>query len=114
MRTDPKPEEVVRPRAELVEQLVKSREGHTCAVCPASIKGGFLMCVKHWRLVPKDEQQRVYRTWGSFQRANVRSGYFDRVRREYFEARDLAITSVQARLAPPPITTSNSIEGATP
>lgn len=71
---------------------------HTCAICPASIKQGFLMCASHWHRVPHAEQQAVYRTWGTYQRMHPRSGSGLVARSAYFEARDKAIASANAIL----------------
>jgi len=81
---------------ELKARLAEARAGHHCAVCPATIKHGFLMCARHWHLVPRVEQQEVYRTWGRFQRSHARSGFGACARSEYFEARDRAIASAKA------------------
>lgn len=67
-----------------------------CAVCPAPIKHGFLMCAKHWRLVPHAEQQEVYRNWGRFQRSHALGGFGASARSLYFEARDRAIARARA------------------
>lgn len=81
---------------ELKARLAEARAGHHCAICPAPIKGGFLMCAKHWHLVPRVEQQDVYRTWGRMQRSHPRSGFGACCRSEYFKARDRAIASAKA------------------
>lgn len=38
---------------------------HGCAICARPIPRGKLMCWPHWRLVPRNRQQDVYRTWGN-------------------------------------------------
>lgn len=76
-----------------------SLPAHTCAVCPAPIQRGYLMCLAHWRLVPHEQQLEVYRTWGRWQRClkpHLASGR--RLQAEYFAARDAAIASAQAAL----------------
>lgn len=80
-------------------------ERHPCAVCPKPIGTGFLMCWEHWKLVPRDQQQQVYRTWGRYQNVGgVGIAGFARVRNEYFAARDAAIASAQAALGIKPTT----------
>ena len=77
------------------------RPAHHCAVCPQIIQGYFLMCIPHWRLVPHEQQQAVYRTWRHSQRVMGRSGYAAAVHAEYFAARDNAIDSAREALGMP-------------
>lgn len=84
------------PTPDEITAQVQARSGHTCAVCPAPIRRGFLMCSKHWRLVPRPTQQEVYRTWGRMQRSHPRSGFGASTRGEYFRARDAAIACARA------------------
>lgn len=73
---------------------------HACAVCPASIGHDFLMCGKHWRLVPPAQQLAVYRTWGALQRmAPTGRPATLQVRQDYLRAKDAAVASVRAALA---------------
>ena len=58
--------------------------------CGRNCKPGHLMCSGCWRLVPRDLQQEVYRTWRAWQRSN---GDADRMA-AYRSARDAAIASV--------------------
>lgn len=78
---------------------MSTRLHHTCAVCPKPIGSGFLMCLPHWKLVPAEQQQLVYRTFGRWTRcAEPRLQAGVRLRSEYFAARDAAIASAQAAL----------------
>lgn len=88
---------------------MSARLQHTCAVCPKPIASGFLMCLPHWKLVPHEQQQLVYRTYGRWTRCaepRLQSGI--RLRADYFAARDAAIASAQAALGVPTTTTGES------
>lgn len=69
---------------------------HPCAVCAKAIRPGLLMCSRHWNLVPRKEQQAVYRTWAGLQGARNREALS-----EYSKARDAAVAIVNAQIAPP-------------
>lgn len=85
-------------------QLAEARSTHRCAVCPAPIKRGFLMCSRHWKLVPDSEQQEVYRTWGRFERSHTQNGFGAVARTHYFEARDRAVASAKSLIHQPTAT----------
>lgn len=42
-----------------------------CAVCLKKVHAGLLMCATHWRLVPIDLQEDVYRTHAVLQRTSI-------------------------------------------
>lgn len=42
---------------------------HACACCPKPIGQGFVMCGRHWSMLSPGLQNKLYRTWGEFQRA---------------------------------------------
>jgi len=50
---------------------------HKCAVpsCNIKVKHGILMCAPHWRMVPRPEQNAVYRTWRAFLDGGSRPEY---------------------------------------
>lgn len=54
--------------------------------CKNSVKPGHLMCLTHWRLVPRLIQQAVNTTWRAYQRGRHREQL-----EEYRSARDAAI-----------------------
>lgn len=49
-------------------------EPRRCAVpdCGAALDAGLLMCLAHWRMVPRPLQNEVYRTFRERQRTSVR------------------------------------------
>lgn len=71
---------------------------HPCAVCDALIADGLLMCRAHWKLVPHEQQQDVYRSWSRYRNADGGLGQVQRAMRLYFAARDAAVASAQAAL----------------
>lgn len=83
---------------------------HHCAVCDRQIANGLLMCLPHWKLVPTDQQQAVYRSWSRYRRADGGMGQVLRAQRLYFAARDAAIASAQAALGQPTTTTTTTGE----
>lgn len=67
----------------------------TCAVCSKVIRTGLLMCAHHWRMVPADQQQRVYRAYARFTRASAKDmPAWSKARADYEAARDLAVATV--------------------
>lgn len=44
----------------------------SCTVCLKKIRDGLLMCAGHWRQVPMDVQENVYRTYAVLQRTTIR------------------------------------------
>lgn len=78
-----------------------SRYTSRCALCNATVRDDFLMCPQHWRLVPRAQQQTVYRTWGRLQRLRgVGAALSRKVTGEYLAARQAAIESAQGAVAP--------------
>ena len=71
---------------------------HACAVCPKAIAHGKLMCWAHWKLVPTEQQQAVYRTWRRWAGSDRRGALATSARQQYFVARDAAIASVHTAL----------------
>ena len=72
-----------------------------CAVCKAPVRDEFLMCAKHWRLVPRAQQQTVYRTWGRLQRLRgVGAALATSVLNDYRAARQAAIESAKGVASP--------------
>lgn len=70
----------------------------TCAVCSKVIRTGLLMCAHHWRMVPADQQQLVYKAYARFQRSTVKSlSEFFPARAAYEAARDAAVATVHAQ-----------------
>lgn len=71
---------------------------HTChaKLCAAPCRPELLMCLRHWRMVPKALQRRVYETY--------RPGQCDDKlpSREWREAADAAIASVALKEGCPP------------
>lgn len=66
-----------------------------CAVCSRTIRTGLLMCAHHWRMVPADQQQRVYRTYARFTRATASDmPAWGKARADYEAARDAAVATV--------------------
>lgn len=77
---------------------------HPCAVCPAPIGPGLLMCARCWHHVPKDLQEAVFRTYGRITRKAAET--HDSLHRiaAYRKARDAATTAAQACTTTPPTT----------
>ena len=59
-----------------------------CAVCPKRTPMGKLMCNPHWRDVPADLKNKVYRAWSKW---NKNTGTLEALR----EAQMAAIASVE-------------------
>ena len=57
--------------------------------CPKTPKAGHLMCLGHWRLVPRKLQQAVNRTWRNYR--NDRQAYHD--------AKDAAVRAAEKESA---------------
>lgn len=57
--------------------------------CTRSVRAGYLMCGGHWRQVPKDVQNRVWRTWRAFNRDGTAEQWTD-----YADAREDALAAV--------------------
>lgn len=70
---------------------------HLCAVCTRPINLGLLMCSRHWHLVPKDQQQSVYRAYRAMTRKASKPGGLDAVH-AYRQAREAAIQSVESQI----------------
>lgn len=74
---------------------------HRChaAGCETAVAPKLLMCVKHWRMVPRLVQQQVWATYRAGQEVDKRPS------RDYLAAADAAIAAVAAaerrRAAPP-------------
>lgn len=68
----------------------QSTTPHTCAVtdCKVEIARGFLMCGKHWKLLPHQLQSLVNRTYWGWQNGGKLSCYL--------KARREAIAAVQS------------------
>ncbi|WP_029009372.1 hypothetical protein [Azospirillum halopraeferens] len=69
-----------------------------CAVpgCPCTVKRGLLMCLAHWRLVPRALQTAVNRTWRNFCSARgVGAELRGKALDDYREARARAIAAVR-------------------
>lgn len=84
---------------------MKATHSHPCDICTTLIGRSFLMCPRHWRLVPKELQAEVYRTWG---RVNRKAAPHDKLQHiaAYRKARDAAVGA--ARAAAEPTTGENS------
>lgn len=68
-----------------------------CAVCSKVIRTGLLMCAHHWRMVPTDQQSRVYKSHARLARTGVREIHeWGKARTEYEAARDAAVATVHA------------------
>jgi hypothetical protein len=67
-----------------------------CAVpnCCEPTFDGKLMCLAHWRAVPKDLQFDVYRSWATFKKARQRNLQIAALR-SYRNARDAAINHIK-------------------
>lgn len=69
------------------------RDEHHCHArgCGVATKPEMLMCLKHWRMVPREIQRRVWATY--------RAGQCDDkdVSRDWLSAADAAIEAVSAR-----------------
>lgn len=63
--------------------------------CGTEVPPRMLMCLKHWRLVPKDLQRRVWATYREGQEEDKRPS------REWHTAADAAITAVWEHENPP-------------
>ena len=74
---------------------------HPCAVCAKPVIRGKLMCVRHWHLVPKDQQQAVYRSYRAMTRAARKPGGLSTVL-AYRQAREAAVLSVESQITPTP------------
>jgi hypothetical protein len=59
--------------------------------CTHTVRAGQLMCLDHWRQVPKGIQSDVYRHWRSWNRTHD-----DDVWAAYLEARAVALDVVEA------------------
>lgn len=70
---------------------------HRCRVpgCRETIPLDMLMCRAHWRLVPKDRQRAVWRTWRARQRAQAPS-VIEAAARAHDEAAQRAVEAVLA------------------
>lgn len=62
--------------------------------CPSEAKPGQLMCLAHWRLVPKPLQTDVWRTWRALQGRASSTAIA-----EYREAKDKAIAAAEKESA---------------
>lgn len=67
-----------------------------CPLCDAPIAGDMLMCVAHWKLIPRAEADRVYRERGAVRRAQNRDVKVAAIRR-YREACAAAIRAVKTK-----------------
>lgn len=84
-----------------------------CAVCAAPIHQGYLMCARHWRLVPRHLQVDVTRTWNRFERRKSRQEGLELLH-AYRTARDAAIQAVNGSDEPnPPLPASPTNPQAT-
>ena len=73
---------------------------HPCAICPALVRRGYLMCAPHWHLVPRQEKRALYRAYRRMVRARGADGLPSV--KTYREARDAAIALAQAQLTTTP------------
>lgn len=66
---------------------------HTCHAhgCTAEVPPKLLMCLKHWRMVPKALQRAVWATYRSGQEIDKQAS------REYLEAAKAAIDAVHTK-----------------
>lgn len=74
---------------------------HPCAVCAKPVNRGKLMCVRHWHLVPKDQQQALYRAYRAMTRATTRPSGLSTVL-AYRQAREAAVQSVESQITTNP------------
>ena len=72
---------------------------HPCAVCAKPINRGLLMCVRDWRLVPKEQQTAVYRSYRAMTRAARKPEGLNTVF-AYRQAREAAVRSAESQLKP--------------
>ena len=75
--------------------LFKNQPAHRCEAvsCQHLVQPGFLMCVGHWRQVPKKLQAEVWRTWRALNHRNA--GSEDALR--YRKAKQAAIDAVHQK-----------------
>lgn len=73
---------------------------HTCAIaaCDVEIPSRLLMCMTHWRLVPKDRQDAVKGAWQNRQRDFANRDALT----THVMACSAAVRAVEARIARPP------------
>lgn len=62
--------------------------------CDKPISHTRLMCFEHWSQVPKDIQDRVWKTARAYQKIDVISPRFGIVRKEYYAAAKEAMKAV--------------------
>lgn len=77
--------------------MTGDRQTHPCAVCTTQVLRGQLMCLKHWKLVPPEQQRAVYRTWRALSQAKSAIRTLER-RKDYLAARDAAVAAAQAAM----------------
>lgn len=72
-----------------MEQTIK----HLCHArgCPIAVPPKLLMCIRHWRMVPRDIQRRVWAHYRPGQEIDKRPT------RQYLEVMNEAIQAVAAR-----------------
>lgn len=68
---------------------------NSCAVCRKPIGRGLLMCLAHWRLVPKAQQTAVLRSYGRWQRHTGCKLDLPPLIESYRTARDAAVASAR-------------------
>lgn len=51
-------------------RLYSNARGCPIDPCQRTVRPGHLMCVLHWREVPREIQNEVWRTWGAWTRSH--------------------------------------------
>lgn len=87
------PDPPVRARCRLCGRLAGPEPKHECHAtgCNAAVPPKMLMCLKHWRMVPRVLQRRIWATYvpGQEIRKNPTA--------EYMEAQRAAVRAVEER-----------------
>jgi len=72
-------------------RLYSNARGCPIDPCDRTVRPGQLMCVIHWRQVPREIQTGVYRTWRTWNRTHADDDWT-----AYLVARDAALDAVEA------------------
>ncbi len=72
-------------------------EIRTCPCCGARIQRGKLMCLPHWKMVPRDAQRAVNKAWRDYRRSDYGHAAIMALR-VYQTAVDAAIAAVMAKI----------------
>ena len=72
-------------------------EFRQCPCCGTRIQRGKLMCIGHWKMVPKDLQRAVNKTWREYRRSDYGHAAIMAIR-VYQKAVDDAIAAVMGKI----------------